>query len=51
MEEIIYACKEHVEMALDDIVNDEEKAPVITKIQQEEKCGYCSEPAEYEVKA
>lgn len=46
---IIYACKEHVEIALDDFVNDMEEAPEIT-VADKEKCSYCNEKAEYEIK-
>ena len=47
----IYACKEHAEIALDDFVNDEEKAPQILKVQEEKKCSYCEKAAEYEITA
>lgn len=46
---IIYACKEHVEMAIDDFVNSTEEAPQIIKIENK-KCNYCDEKAEYEIK-
>lgn len=47
--EAIYACKEHIEMAIDDIVNKVEVAPQITKTENK-KCSYCNEQAEYEIK-
>ncbi len=46
---IIFTCKEHVEIALDDFVNDMEAAPQITA-NDNEKCCYCNEKAEYEIK-
>ncbi|HAQ39651.1 MAG TPA: CxxH/CxxC protein [Clostridiales bacterium] len=48
-EAVIYACKEHVEMAIDDFVNTAEAAPQIIKVQNE-RCSYCEEKAEYEIK-
>jgi CxxH/CxxC protein (TIGR04129 family) len=47
--EIIYACKLHVEIAIDDFVNRTEAAPQILKTQNN-KCSYCDEEAEYEIK-
>lgn len=44
----IYACKEHIEMAIDDFVNSTEEAPQIIKFENE-KCNYCNEQAEYEI--
>ncbi len=46
---LIYACREHVEIAIDDFVNKKEVAPQITKVQSE-KCSYCKEDAEYVIK-
>lgn len=47
--EILYACREHVEIAIDDYVNEKEAAPQIIKVQNQ-KCSYCKEDAEYEIK-
>ena len=47
--EVLYACFEHVEMAIDDYVNEKEEAPQIIKVQNQ-KCSYCKEDAEYEIK-
>ncbi|MDE3840451.1 CxxH/CxxC protein [Bacillus methanolicus] len=48
---MIYCCEEHVELALDVIVDDYETAPVLTKISDEKQllitCGYCEKPAVY----
>ncbi|MGD9566838.1 MAG: CxxH/CxxC protein [Sedimentibacter sp.] len=48
-QDIILACKTHVEMAIDDFVNKKETAPQVVKTQNE-KCSYCEEEAEYEIK-
>lgn len=47
-DKIIYACKEHVEMAIDDFVNEIEAAPQIAAICNE-NCMYCNEKAEYKI--
>lgn len=50
---MIYCCEEHVELALDVIVDDYETAPKLEKITGEEKistaCEYCRNPAVYVV--
>ncbi|WP_313339504.1 CxxH/CxxC protein [Sedimentibacter sp.] len=46
---IIYACREHAEIAIDDFVNDVEAAPQITAVDNE-MCSYCNEKAEYEIR-
>lgn len=46
---VIYSCKTHVEMAIDDFVNKAEVAPQITKVENK-TCNYCKEEAEYEIK-
>lgn len=45
--EKIYACFEHVDLALDDYVNFQEAAPQIITFKEEEKCSYCTNKAEY----
>lgn len=46
-----YCCNEHVELALDEAVDEFETAPKLTKIEpvdnQEFVCGYCGQPAVY----
>ncbi len=48
---IIYACKEHIDIALDDYVNEEEKAPQMKIVADlgNLKCSYCENKAEYEL--
>ena len=46
---VIYSCKTHVEMAIDDFVNKTEAAPQIIKVENI-NCSYCKEKAEYEIK-
>lgn len=50
---MIYCCKEHVELALDVIVDEYETAPVIDQVEEEKKktavCEYCQMAAEYVV--
>lgn len=50
-EKIIYACNEHIDMAIDDIVNFTEKAPKINLEEEGNKsiCSYCKKHAEYKV--
>lgn len=50
-DKIIFACKEHVEMALDDYVNFQEKAPQIIKVMDGDhvNCSYCEMGAEYKI--
>lgn len=51
-QEIFFACEEHVDIALDDYVNFEEKAPKIIEIKDEnQKCSYCEKKAEYKIMA
>jgi CxxH/CxxC protein (TIGR04129 family) len=42
----IYACGEHIDMAIDDFLVDNETFPVLSKA-EEGTCSYCSKPAEY----
>lgn len=44
----MYVCKEHLEIAMDEILADE-LLPVITEVTQERKCEYCEAQAVYEV--
>lgn len=48
---MIYCCKEHVELALDIVVDEHETAPVLEKLETESKlptpCEFCQNAAEY----
>lgn len=50
---MIYSCQEHIEVAIDTIVDEYETFPVLTKCEDEEKlsttCEFCSNPAIYMV--
>ncbi|UII55929.1 CxxH/CxxC protein [Cytobacillus spongiae] len=50
---MVYCCEEHVEVALDTIVDEYETFPQLAKIEEEEKlsttCEYCRNPATYVV--
>jgi CxxH/CxxC protein (TIGR04129 family) len=46
-----YCCSEHVELALDEVVDEFETAPQLTKLEAVDKstfpCGYCGQQAVY----
>lgn len=46
-----YCCSEHVELALDEAVDEYETAPQLEKLEAVENsgfsCGYCGQPAVY----
>lgn len=46
---IIYACTEHIDIAIDDYVNSEEKAPEMKIVSEEQNknCTYCIKRAKY----
>ena len=48
---MIYCCREHVELALDIIVDEHETAPVLEELKEDAKlstgCEYCEKPAVY----
>lgn len=50
---IIYCCKEHVDMALDEIVYECETYPILTNVEEEKQlsttCEYCRNKAVYMV--
>jgi CxxH/CxxC protein (TIGR04129 family) len=48
MEKIIYTCLEHIEIALDDFVNEVEVAPAMEKC-DDKNCDYCSSIAIYKL--
>ena len=47
MKKNIYCCEEHVDMAFDDFLVEEESFPELQKAQEECTCDYCSEKAVY----
>ncbi|MBN2284846.1 MAG: CxxH/CxxC protein [Tissierellales bacterium] len=49
MKNEIYACEEHIDMAMDDFVNDNEAAPEVLSYAGE-KCNYCDRMAVYLVR-
>ncbi|WP_141430709.1 CxxH/CxxC protein [Bacillus sp. 03113] len=50
---MIYCCAEHVDIAIDTVVDEYETFPRLEKIEEDEKlstpCGYCENPAVYMV--
>ncbi|OEH93083.1 CxxH/CxxC protein [Bacillus solimangrovi] len=52
---MIYCCKQHVDLALDDVVDLEQTAPLLEEISEDilgnEKCKYCENQALYQVEA
>ncbi|WP_367613642.1 CxxH/CxxC protein [Halalkalibacter nanhaiisediminis] len=55
VEMMYYACEEHIELALDIVVDEQELAPTIDKITDKEmlstKCSFCENGALYSIKA
>lgn len=49
MDKIIYTCIEHVDMALDDFVNEEEQAPSMEKCDENRPCNYCNNTSTYKL--
>ena len=47
--EKLYACEEHMDEAMDEVINEKETFPVINEV-TDKKCSYCNEEAKYEVK-
>ncbi len=48
-----YCCENHIELAIDMIVDEEEVAPIMEKLELEEQlstvCNYCTEKAIYKI--
>ena len=48
-----FCCDEHIELAIDSIVDEEEVAPVLEKLNCNEQfstgCSFCEEEAKYKV--
>lgn len=47
-DKVIYTCLEHIEMALDDYVNEIEVAPAMEKC-EDKSCDYCKNNAAYKL--
>lgn len=49
---MIYCCEEHVDLAIDTVVDEFETFPILSKISEEQlstTCEYCQNPAIYVV--
>lgn len=46
---IKYACAEHIDEAIDDVINEEETFPVMNNFENA-KCSYCDNQCKYEIK-
>lgn len=44
-----FACNDHIDIAMDEYINDNETFPELIK-SNEEKCSYCNNKSEYEIK-
>ena len=51
--EMYYCCEDHVELALDIVVDENELAPILEKLEPEKQlsthCHFCSEQAIYRI--
>ena len=47
--EFVYACEEHIDEAMDEVINEKETFPIINEI-TEKKCNDCNKEAKYEIK-
>ena len=47
--ELIYACEEHIDEAMDEVINEKETYPVMNEV-TEKKWSYCNKEAKYEIK-
>lgn len=47
--EIKYACEDHIDEAMDEVINEKETFPIINKV-NDNKCDYCNKKSKYEVK-
>ena len=44
-----YACEEHIDELMDEIINEYETFPVMEKEESDKKCSYCSNVSVYKV--
>ncbi|WP_314733479.1 CxxH/CxxC protein [Anaerobacillus sp. CMMVII] len=53
IEVMYYCCEEHVDLAIDIVVDERELAPIMEKIDPEKKlsttCNFCTEKAIYQI--
>lgn len=47
--EVVFSCLEHVDIAMEEIINEYEKSPDLIE-NNTEKCSYCDKTSKYEVK-
>ena len=47
--ELILTCKEHVDIAMDEIINGSERFPIM-EVAKDGSCAYCDKLAEYVIK-
>lgn len=45
---VVYSCEEHIDMALDDFVNENENAPDM-EVDESHKCCYCDKNSRYKI--
>ena len=45
---IKYACEDHIDEAMDEVINEEETFPIINKC-KDNQCSYCEKHSEYEI--
>ena len=45
---IKYACEDHIDEAMDEVINEEETFPIINKCKGNQ-CSYCEKHSEYEI--
>lgn len=44
-----YACEDHIDEAMDEVINENETFPIISEVNNK-KCDYCDKKSKYEVK-
>lgn len=49
MDKRIFSCNEHIEVLMDDLLEEAHQMPIIETIQSEEKCTVCRNKAVYQL--
>ena len=49
LNEEIFSCMEHVDIAMEEFINDYERSPILVE-NNNEKCFYCKKNSKYQVK-